>query len=1235
MVRLIARNDAAYLSINGGLTHTAAPPRNGVELQEASKPLPLDETVWSVPGSASTEVDEASTTKETAREKAPVPSTQGGSPTVLRETPPTTIMEEKTTLLDTPSVPVAVDPAATYRERFLSLLPPGPQREAWSQVWTYNDRYSQNRVDLPYPYAGDKAGRVEQNDLETVVRGLRALGADQEARGMLENWLSLGERYTALPGSNQLSELGRSGMPALSRLLLEEAEHHPDPEFLARAYQVVSDDHQHSWSDRYFKLTSGNGLNRFCDVDYSHDASLEESGGQKNQVRFDGDPAPYNPVDLNAALYRTERDLATMARQMAARGQDVQDWERRAEEWEQKAAVRKETMMERLWDPDKGLFVDLNFRTNERSEVSCLAAFSVLDAGMLDPADAREKKRLDKLVGSLDAFFESPDQKLPVWDTTSKRPADPADVLMVVRGLERYGFEEQAERLKEGLRSHFKSQPAAAEPRALSAHALVENEGRWGQRSEDLQSWLTPKGLQRLRQLHGQMVGGEGTPKLEASEAGRIDRRLREVHSSLLKPAIVRDLHQRGLSREVFGLEFDGDAGRLTQVSSGQQLVDVGQKLQVGPASVDLGVQGADVEQIGEGALRVTRNGTSLTFIHSQDHLLIGDRAYALESFGDPPSLKLPNDIVSAFHTAGGNPQMEEFYHQNREWIAVEKGPVSAVTDLPGRGGWRGMFDTVGRNWEQLTIEPSVTSHDTAVQFFNPAAVPSLGIFKTQFNWDTMFMAKGMQLQGQDSVVAGMTDNLLYILKTVGRVPNAARSVYLNKSQPPFLPSLVRMSEPIRARQFGEKATGQWVKEAYGLMAGDFRDFWRESGERGIDEIDGEKVCLSRWGGPNHKFAMDESGFDTTSRFDGKTKDLVPPDLNAFLWGYAKDMEAIALRLRDKAQKDSNAREVLQYSSEAAYWDSMAQKIKRDVIKYCWDAEDGMFRDYRFQGEDKGLQRQEDNLSAVVAPLWVGMLDPNIPEEKEMIERSLDAVSRFEKEHGLAATAEDYGHPEMQWNGPSGWSPLHMMAIEAEVRYGRYEEASRHTAKWLDTIDKVFNRDGVILERYDVVQGDHPPVQKGRYEETQGEGPGFGWTNASVPWALLEVVGGVRLHRDPALPTVMNVIPHIPAALEGKELAMNFSDPGGGQSWNVLHNYSSKESTYQFGLQGEFKDVPLVNVVTPPLPAGLVPQAAEETPPYSLKQERLDDGRVRYRLMFENLKGPQSLDIKFAPQPSN
>ena len=1025
------------------------------------------------------------------------------------------------------------------------------------------------RVGLPFAQPLEH-GHVELNELPHLMAGLRAAGDQQTATAVLENWLSLGERYGCLPGSNQFHELGRAGMPRLSSLLVEETKINPDPGLPARAYKVLADDHKLSWSDRYFKQ-SPNGLNRFCDVDYSHDASLIESGGECNRERFGGDPAMFNAVDLNAYLWRTESDLAELASQLG-KGQEASDWTHKADQ-------RKEKMIDLMWSQKEGRFYDYDLSSGKRSDCPCLAQYALLTAGLLDPEKDRDK--VAALAADLKTFFQ-PDKILPVWDTKSNQEATPNQVLDVADALKSYGLSEQSDRLRGAVRMRLATQSYdGIEDQAARARMNPQAA------PQEFVPFFSPQGQQRLQQL-------DPGRSLTAAQVGPLDRRLRQLHSSLLQPEVVAGLRQQGLSETVYQLsgppQATGPAVRAEQLKLGDLTC------QFSAMEVQSLPGGAQLLRSGDDQLVVARSG---------DYLVMGDRAYNLKDLPDAKHVKIPQDLFGNFYLAGGNPALEKFFDHNREWLGeIPTGSTSAVTALPGKEGWQKLYQLTEKNWPELTIDPSVVAAGSAMPIFNRAAVPSVGIFKTQFNWDTLFMARGMQLQGQGPVVAGMADNLLSLLQENGRVPNAARSVYLNKSQPPILPGLVRMSERIRSASEGPERAKAWLGQAYSLMGKDYHEFWSQPGERGLTQIDGQDVVLARWGGPNHKFAMDESGFDTTSRFDGKTLDLVPPDLNAFLYRYAKDMQAMANQLGK--------------SEEAADWGRQAQARKDSLIKFCWDEQDGMFRDYRFQGENPGLQRQEDVLASCVAPLWAGMLDPNNPAEKRMLDRTLQAMERFEKPHGLAATAEDYGHPEMQWNGPSGWAPLHLMGIEGAVQGGNYTEAARWTEKWLDTITDFQHDHGAILERYDMVKGGAPPVQKGRYEETQGEGPGFGWTNATIPWALVEVVGGARVDQDR-----LQIDPVIPKSLEGKNLQLTFADPGGLGECKMEHRYDGQSFETQLGGGGHWQGLDLT---TPPLPAGVRIQGL---PPGASCQELPGEGgKVRYRLALAQLPA-DGLHLRF------
>ena len=50
----------------------------------------------------------------------------------------------------------------------------------------------------------------------------------------------------------------------------------------------------------------------------------------------------------------------------------------------------------------------------------------------------------------------------------------------------------------------------------------------------------------------------------------------------------------------------------------------------------------------------------------------------------------------------------------------------------------------------------------------------------------------GLLQDGRADLARGMAENLLYEVKYYGKIPNANRTYYLTRSQPPFLTSIIR-----------------------------------------------------------------------------------------------------------------------------------------------------------------------------------------------------------------------------------------------------------------------------------------------------------------------------------------------------------------------------------------------------------------------------------------------------------
>ena len=81
-----------------------------------------------------------------------------------------------------------------------------------------------------------------------------------------------------------------------------------------------------------------------------------------------------------------------------------------------------------------------------------------------------------------------------------------------------------------------------------------------------------------------------------------------------------------------------------------------------------------------------------------------------------------------------------------------------------------------------------------------------------------------------------------------------------------------------------------------------------------------------------------------------------------------------------------------------------------------------------------------------------------------------------------------------QWDAPFGWAPLQLLAIEGLRRYGYDEDAGRIRDKFLSLVVEVFEAQGTIVEKYDVVRRSSDVSAKLRFGYDSNE-IGFGWTN--------------------------------------------------------------------------------------------------------------------------------------------
>ena len=171
---------------------------------------------------------------------------------------------------------------------------------------------------------------------------------------------------------------------------------------------------------------------------YKGDRSMRESGFDISFrfSPFGAETHHFAPVCLNSLLYKSEKDLETMSRELGRN--------KEADDWKSKANARQKEIVAWLWDAQRGEFFDYKVSEKKRSVYEYASTFYPLWAGLATKeqaaAIAKNLDHFERPGGLLTSPYETGAQ----WDAPyAWAPLE----LIAVEGLRRYGYEDQANRL--------------------------------------------------------------------------------------------------------------------------------------------------------------------------------------------------------------------------------------------------------------------------------------------------------------------------------------------------------------------------------------------------------------------------------------------------------------------------------------------------------------------------------------------------------------------------------------------------------------------------------------------------------------------------------------------------------------------------------------------------------------------------------------------------------------------
>ena len=413
-----------------------------------------------------------------------------------------------------------------------------------------------------------------------------------------------------------------------------------------------------------------------------------------------------------------------------------------------------------------------------------------------------------------------------------------------------------------------------------------------------------------------------------------------------------------------------------------------------------------------------------------------------------------------------------------------------------------------------------------------PFVVPG-GRFNEMYGWDSYFESVGLLLDGKVELAKAMADNFQYEIEYYGKILNANRSYYLNRTQPPFYTSLIR-------EVFEVTKDKSWLKNQLQTAIKEYETVWMVKGKRltknGLNRYLAEglgfppeceeghfDVILKPFAERmqisirdyergyakgiilnkeldayfTHDRSVRESGHDTSYRMEGNCADLNLVELNAMLYKYETDFaELIENEFEGIFKTNSNT-----YSSR--YWLKKAETRKEAVNKYLWNASEGLYFDYNIK-----TKKQSDFVAAsTLAPLWAKICTQE--QAKKLVD---SAIPLLKEKGGIAGCTEksrgkiSVNRPQRQWDYPNGWAPHQMMIWKGLTNYGFKEETQELIYRWLYMITKnAVDYNGTIPEKYDVVVATHKVFAEYGNVGTDFEyitQEGFGWMNASYQYGL-------------------------------------------------------------------------------------------------------------------------------------
>jgi len=390
----------------------------------------------------------------------------------------------------------------------------------------------------------------------------------------------------------------------------------------------------------------------------------------------------------------------------------------------------------------------------------------------------------------------------------------------------------------------------------------------------------------------------------------------------------------------------------------------------------------------------------------------------------------------------------------------------------------------------------------------NAVIVPG-GRFREYYYWDTYWVVRGLLQSEMYSTVKGILENLLFLVKKYGFIPNGGRIYYTERSQPPFITLMTE--EYIKATgdfEFLKTYIGVlsqehyfWTQNRSVIVQGHLLSVYKvKSNLYRPESYREDKGYAEKLKGKDKQEWMEnvasacESGWDFSSRWSDSnledsdiydetimtldTKNIVPVDLNSIL---AKTEKTLA-----------NFYLLLGNMKNAAKYNKLYKKRTKGIEEILWNNTAKSYFDYNLNTKKHNTKYFASNFNLLWSKSFSNEVDQDTREK--LMYATMKDLGVLEYPGGIPTSLIKSGH---QWDFPNAWPPLVHLVIEglAESKSEKLrKEAYKQAQKWINCNYELYQQTSNMFEKYDVRYSNGKAGTGGEYNVQEG----FGWTNAVV-----------------------------------------------------------------------------------------------------------------------------------------